>query len=56
MTGPVLSFLGETHCELGPAADASGHPWRHGEADGIRDALLLQLEKLVEGAAFPGDL
>ncbi len=35
MTGPVLSFLGETHCELGPAADASGHPWRHGEADGI---------------------
>lgn len=35
MTGPVLSFLGETRRELGPAAAAEGHPWRHGEADGI---------------------
>ncbi|WP_323766158.1 3-hydroxyacyl-CoA dehydrogenase NAD-binding domain-containing protein [Marinovum sp.] len=35
MTGPVLSFLGEAHREMGPAAAAKGHPWRHGEARGI---------------------
>ncbi|WCR10664.1 enoyl-CoA hydratase/isomerase family protein [Paracoccus stylophorae] len=35
MTGPVLTYLGETKLELGPAEGMEGHPWRRAEADGI---------------------
>ena len=34
MTGPVLTYLGETKLELGPAEGMEGHPWRRAEADG----------------------
>lgn len=68
MTGPVLSYLSQTDRELGPAADDTGHPWRHGEADGIHwlvldcagspvntisEAVLSGLDSLLDGLNAP---